>query len=184
MRPERWIYKLPFRLRSLFDRQAVDAELDEELRYHHELKTQQYIAEGMTSQEARRATSLEMGGLEKRKDECRDTRQVHRLENFFRDIRFGFRMLCISPVVTVVVDRLRPRCRREHRHLQRREWFPAAPASRPSPEQIIVLAIQQKDAPVGSAGFSYPGSVDFRKQAGTIRRYFRNRPRHSAIHRQ
>ena len=103
MQPERWIYKLPLRIRSIFDRQNVDAELDEELRDHVELKTQQYIAAGMTPQEARRAASLEMGGLEKRKDECRDTRQVNHLENFFRDIRFGFRMLCKSPFVTVVV---------------------------------------------------------------------------------
>ena len=67
------------------------------------MKTPRYIAAGMTSQEARRAASLEMGGLEKRKDECRDARQVNHLENFFRDIRFGFRMLCESPFVTVVV---------------------------------------------------------------------------------
>jgi predicted permease len=38
----------------------------------------------------------------------------------------------------------------------------------PSPEQITVLAIQQKDAPVGSSGFSYPEFVDFRKQANTV----------------
>jgi predicted permease len=37
-----------------------------------------------------------------------------------------------------------------------------------SPEQITVLAIRQKDAPVGSSGFSYPEYVDFRKQASTF----------------
>jgi len=44
MRLQRWIYKLPLRIRSLFDRQKVDEELDEELRDHIELKTQQHIA--------------------------------------------------------------------------------------------------------------------------------------------
>ncbi len=97
MRPERWIYKLPLRLRSLFHRQKADEELDEELRDHLDLKTQQYIAQGMPPQEARRAAHLEMGGLEKRKEECRDARGIHFLETFVQDLRYGFRMLRKSP---------------------------------------------------------------------------------------
>jgi putative ABC transport system permease protein len=97
MRPERWIYKMPLRLRSLFDRQNADQELDEELRDHLQLKTQQYISQGMTAQEARRAAVLEMGGIEKRKEECRDARGVHFLETFVQDLRYGFRMLRKSP---------------------------------------------------------------------------------------
>jgi MacB-like periplasmic core domain len=97
MRPERWIYKMPLRLRSLFDRQNADQELDEELRDHLELKTQQYISQGMTAQEARRAAVLEMGGIEKRKEECRDARGVHLLETFVQDLRYGLRMLRKSP---------------------------------------------------------------------------------------
>ena len=103
MRPQRWVYKLPLRIRSLFEGQKADEELDEELRDHLDQKAQQFIAQGMSAQQARRAAVLEMGGLEKRKEECRDARQVNHLENFGRDIRFGFRMLCKSPGVTVVV---------------------------------------------------------------------------------
>ena len=110
----------------------MGAELDEELRDHVELKTQQYIAAVMTPQGARRAASLEMGGLEKRKDECRDARQVNHLENFFRDIRFGLlpHAMQISLRDRRSHNRHRTRCRREHRHFQRRERFPAALSSR------------------------------------------------------
>ena len=97
MRPERWIYKLPLRLRSLFHSQKADEELDEELRDHIERKTEQYIAQGKTQQEARRAAVLEMGGIEKRKEECRDTRGIYFLETFVQDLRYGFRMLRKSP---------------------------------------------------------------------------------------
>lgn len=38
MRLERWIYTIPLRLRSLFRRDRVEQELDEELRYHLERK--------------------------------------------------------------------------------------------------------------------------------------------------
>jgi predicted permease len=169
MRPERWIYKLPLRLCSLFRRQNADLELDEELRGHVEQKAQQYIAQGMPQQEARRAALLEMGGLEKRKEECRDARQVRWLENFVRDIRFGFRMLRKSPGVTVVVViALALGVGANTAIFSVVNGFLLRPLPVPSPERITVLAIQQKDAPVGSGGFSYPGFVDFRKQAGSV----------------
>ena len=46
MRPLRWFYTLPLRLRSLLRRAQVDQELDEELAYHIEQRTQERIAAG------------------------------------------------------------------------------------------------------------------------------------------
>ncbi len=169
MGPERWVYTLPLRLRSLFRRRETDQDLDEELRDHVEQKTQQYIAQGQVPQEARRIALLEMGGLEKRKEECRDVRRVHWLENFVRDIRFGFRMLRKSPGVTVVVViALALGVGANTAIFSVVNGFLLRPLPVPSPEQIAVLAIQQKDAPVGSSGFSYPEFVDFREQANTV----------------
>ena len=46
MRLEHWFYTVPLRLRSLFRRQRVEQDLDEELQYHLERKIEEYIARG------------------------------------------------------------------------------------------------------------------------------------------
>jgi putative ABC transport system permease protein len=102
MRPEHWVYTIPLRLRSLFHRTQADQELDEELRDHVERKTEEYVAKGLTAEEARRQALLEMGGIEKRKEECRDTRGVTLIESLLQDMRYGLRRLRRNRGFTVV----------------------------------------------------------------------------------
>ncbi len=93
MRPEHWLYTIPLRLRSLFRRSQADQQLDDELRDHLDLATSEYIAQGLEPEAARRRARMDLGGLEKVKAECRDTRGTNTIENFLMDLRFGLRML-------------------------------------------------------------------------------------------
>ena len=102
MRAEHWLYRIPLRLRSLFRRRDVERELDEELQEHLEQQTKRNMALGMTPEEARYAARRAMGGIEQRKEECRDTRRVRFLEDLWQDIRYGLRVLGRTPVVTAV----------------------------------------------------------------------------------
>jgi putative ABC transport system permease protein len=84
---------LVFRLRALFQREAVEAELDEELREHFERQVDKYVQAGVAPETARRRAVLEFGGVAQIKEDCRDARGVSLLENFVQDLRFGARML-------------------------------------------------------------------------------------------
>ena len=93
MRPEHWLFTIPLRLRSLFRWAQADQELDDELREHLERKTEEYVAKGMTQEEAHRRARLDLGGIEQTKEKCRDARRVNWIQDLIQDLRYGLRML-------------------------------------------------------------------------------------------
>lgn len=98
----RWAYKFSLRLRSLFRRQRVERELADEMQFHLQAQVDEYVAEGMSPQDARQAALRAIGGLEQIKEQCRAMRNTNFVEHFFQDLRFGFRMLRRSPVFSVL----------------------------------------------------------------------------------
>jgi predicted permease len=102
MRLEHWLYTVPLRLRSLFRRAQVEAELEEELRYHLERQIEVNTAAGMSAEEARYAALRAMHGLDQRKEECRDMRRVRLIEDLWQDLRFSLRSLLKRPGFTAI----------------------------------------------------------------------------------
>ena len=69
----RWLQIVRLRARSLFRRRAVEQDLERELRAHLDLQVEEYIAHGMTPDDARHATLREFGGVARVQDDVRDT---------------------------------------------------------------------------------------------------------------
>src|SRR5712692_7866096 len=80
-------------LRRLLRKEQAEKHLDAELHFHLEQQVADYIAAGITPEEARRRAHLEFGGLERVKEEVRDTRWETHLDNLFRDFRYALRDL-------------------------------------------------------------------------------------------
>ena len=89
-------------LRRLFRKSKQDAQLDSELRFHIEQQTADNIAAGMPADEARRRALAQFGGLESRKEEAREVRGTQFFDTLLQDIRFAFRILRRTPLVTGV----------------------------------------------------------------------------------
>jgi putative ABC transport system permease protein len=84
-------------LRSLFQREEVGRELDEELGEFLEMATQEKMKEGLNRKEATRQVRLERGNLEIAKEIVSAAAWESALEAFWQDVRFGLRTLTKSP---------------------------------------------------------------------------------------
>jgi predicted permease len=90
---QHWLYTIPLRVRSLFRRSRVEQDLDEELQYHVDQQAAAFIAQGMAPEDARARAMRALGGLEQRKEECRDTRGISLVEHVLRDAMYALRTL-------------------------------------------------------------------------------------------
>ena len=77
--------------------ERYERELDEELRFHLEMKIEELVEEGLPPEEARYAALRSFGGFLRTKERCRDARGVRLLEDFVQDLRFSLRTLARNP---------------------------------------------------------------------------------------
>jgi putative ABC transport system permease protein len=87
-------------LRSLFRKEQVDQELDDELSGFLEMAAEEKIKEGMNRKDALRAVRLERGSLEVSKEIVRSASWESFVETFWQDVHCGLRMFRKNPGFT------------------------------------------------------------------------------------
>ena len=92
----------PFsRLLATFRKRRLEEELDDELRFHLQMETEENIRRGMRPEEARYAARRSFGGIQQTREIWRDRRYLPWLESWLRDLRFAVRSLARAPLFTL-----------------------------------------------------------------------------------
>ncbi len=90
------------RVRGLVRAEAIHREIDEEARFHIEMRTAENISRGMSPEEARRDAERRFGNLTRMKERGYEVRGGRWLESLWQDLRYGGRMLLKTPGFTLI----------------------------------------------------------------------------------
>jgi predicted permease len=89
--------RVVYALRSLVRHGDVEAQLDDEMRFHLERQVEKYVALGVPIDEARRQARLDFGSVDAAKESHRDGRGARWLEDGIADVRYATRRLRQTP---------------------------------------------------------------------------------------
>src|SRR5580698_1640913 len=97
-----WLSELLRRLWMLVRRRQFDADLEEEMRLHVELREQAQIQAGVAPEDARYAALRRFGNTTLLREESYMAWGWDWLESFFQDIAYGSRAMLRSPALAIV----------------------------------------------------------------------------------
>ncbi len=83
--------------RNIFHKQAIDQDLEQEVRSYLDLLTEEKMRSGMGRDEALQRARRELGGVEQLKENVRDVRVGVSMDNLLQDLRYGLRVLRRNP---------------------------------------------------------------------------------------
>lgn len=95
-------HDISFRLRAVFRRSGMEAELDEEIRAHLEHQAEKLMRGGLSREEADKRARFDFGDLEQVKDECRRSWGVRLVDELAAELRTGLRQARRKPVYSTV----------------------------------------------------------------------------------
>jgi predicted permease len=94
---------LLYRLRALFRRKEMDADVEDELRDHLEHEAEKYRRAGMAPRDAMRRARLALGGSEQVMQQCRESRGTRFVEELLQDLRYAMRSFAKTPTLTALI---------------------------------------------------------------------------------
>jgi len=89
-------------VRSLVHREAVDTDIDDELRHYLDETVAAYAARGYAPDEARRAAQIEVGNMTSVHEQVRSHGWENSVETVLADLRYALRRLRANPGLTFV----------------------------------------------------------------------------------
>jgi plasmid stability protein len=97
-----FLHRLASAVRWMFNRNRVEADLDDELQTFVEMAAANHVRDGATPAEARRLAVLQVGGVEQAKERVRTARHGAWLDAAGRDVRYGLRQVRRDPAFSAI----------------------------------------------------------------------------------
>jgi len=157
------------RLKGTFQREKLERELDEEMRSHLEMRTQEQVQAGLTPEEANRRARRQFGNTTLMKEDARAMDIIGWLEITGQNLRYAARMLRRSPGFTLVailtlalgIGANVAIFTVVHSVLLR-------PLPFPSPEQLVRVYDDIRSSSTHDVGMSVPELWDLRDHSGVF----------------
>ena len=149
---------------SLFRSKHLDAELDEEVRSHIDLATQENLANGLDRHQARKAAMNSFGGLTQTKEAYRRQRGLPFFETLLQDLRYALRQLFRSPgFAATAILTLALGIGANTAIFSVVQGVVLAPLPYPQPERLVLVQESRPNLP--HLDISYPDFLDWQRGA-------------------
>jgi putative ABC transport system permease protein len=94
--------RIKYAVRALRGGRRTDLQLDDELQFHVDLEADLLTRQGVAPDRARTMALRKFGGVERVKEECRESRGLGWLDAISRTLRYAFRTLRRNPAYTLL----------------------------------------------------------------------------------
>ncbi len=142
-------------------RSRIDAEMQAELHFHIESYAADLMRSGLTRDEALRRARLELGSVEARKEDCRESLGLRLWDDLLADLSYGLRMLKKSPgftTIAVVSLALGIGANTIIFTIAKQAMLDRLAVPHPEQLRLLTLDIERKNSPIrGMWGSFYPG---------------------------
>jgi putative ABC transport system permease protein len=97
-----WLASIASAIRGALTVRSTDEDFTYELESHLDLLTREYVAAGMTREDAERAARIRLGGITQLQETNRELRGLPFLETVFQDSRYAVRAMRRNPSFSIV----------------------------------------------------------------------------------
>jgi putative ABC transport system permease protein len=170
------------RLLFYIRRDQFDRELEEEMRFHLEMKARENAEAGMNPEEARYAARRQFGNQTLLQEVSRDMWVVKSIETLFQDLRYGIRMLLKHKGFTIVATlTLALGVGANTAIFSVVNTVLLRPLPFQEADRLMMLGAVDARKDGGLSSISYPNFVDWRAQSGSFERLAAFRVRSFAL---
>jgi putative ABC transport system permease protein len=152
-------------MRALARRDAVEREMEEEMRQHIDRATARLMARGLSRSDAQALAKREFGNVTAIAEQGREVWRLTWVEDFLLDIRFASRQLRRSPAFAIAgALTLALGIGANTAVFAVVETVILRPLPFPNASRLVSVVPRNKDGPGGTFNISYPNFFDFRSE--------------------